>query len=191
MLPHFTKITPTATDNHEPLYQNLFEVTFTFPKILGLTEDDSRIMMLNAKNINLDVTPNLEPVSQKFKYSTRLYLTTPKSTSIDNLEINFNINVDDNFSMRTWNYMKKWYDLAWNSQTGELHYKKDMIGEVVAHIHDREGVVIRRTEFKNCQLKSIDSMNFDWGEDGIISGKASFASDYWVDQYFDIQTDQG
>ena len=189
MLPHFSRITPTATDFHEPLYQNLFEVTFTFPEILGLSDDDARIMMINSTNINLDLTPTLETVSQKFKYSTRLFLTTPKSTSIENLEINFLINVDDNFSMRTWNYMKKWYDLAWNSQTGELHYKRDMVGTIVAHIHDREGVVIRRTEFKNCQIKGIDSLNFTWEQDGIISGKANFASDYWVDQYFDISSE--
>jgi hypothetical protein len=187
MLPHFNNVTPTATNFHEPLYQNLFEVTFTFPTILNLVNEDPNVMMINTTAIALNVTPDLQEATQKFKYSERAYLSTPSST-LAKFEIDFNINVDDNFSIRTWNYMKKWYDLAWNSQTGELHYKKDMIGTVVAHIHDREGVVIRRVSFQNVQLQSLKGMDFNWGGSEIISGHAGFIADYWIDQYYDIKS---
>lgn len=187
MLAHFLNVTPTATNLEEPLYSNLFEITFTFPTILKLnTTLDQRIMMMNAMNIDLNLTPELGVKEQKFKYSDRVFLITPEKTSIE-FEIEFNINVDNSFSIRTWNYMKKWYDLAWNSQTGELHYKADMVGGIVAHIHDREGVVVRRTEFKNVMCRGVEGMKFSWEGADIIKGKAMFVADYWIDQYYDIQ----
>lgn len=187
MLSHFTNITPTATDFHEPVYSNLFEITFTFPTILNLNNTtDLRIMMINALNITLDLTPDLNTSKQKFKYSDRVFIMQPEKTSFT-FDINFNINVDNQFSIRTWNYMKKWYDLAHNTQTGELHYKKDMIGNLVAHIHDRNGVVIRRTEFKNVQIYGLSGMTFSWDSNSLISGTAKFVADYAIDQYYDIQ----
>lgn len=187
MLAHFNNVTPTATKLEEPLYSNLFEVTFTFPETLKLGTTDKDIMMLNTRNISLDLTKNLKVEEQYFKYSGRLFLNTDKGNSvIKDMKLKFNINVNDKFSITTWNYLKKWYDLAWNSQTGELHYKKEMVGSIVAHIHDRRGVVVRRVEFMNVQIFGLDGMTFTWDNEGIIEGEASFISDYWIDQYFDI-----
>jgi hypothetical protein len=185
MLPHFNNVTPTATDFHEPLYQNLFEVTFAFPSILKLVGEDPQVMMINTTSIDLDLTPKLSVTTQRFKYSDRAYVQTPDSTIVE-FSLDFNINVDKNFSMKTWNYLRKWYDLAWNSQTGELHYKEDMVGAVTAHIHDRAGVVIRRVAFQNVQILGVDGMSFNWDGNDIISGKADFVADYWIDQYYNI-----
>jgi hypothetical protein len=187
MLAHFDRITPTATQLYEPLYSNLFEVTFTFPALLNLNNTvEQNIMMIATKNIDLDLTPSLSVEQQKFKYAGRNYISTPTDTTIRNLKLNFNINVSDTFSIQTWNFMKKWYDLAWNSQTGELHYKRDMVGTIVAHIHDRKGQVIRRVEFRNCQITGIDSQTFTWDNASILDSSATFTADYWIDSYYDI-----
>jgi hypothetical protein len=192
MLAHFNNVIfPSAEGMDEPLYSNLFEVTFSFPDTLELSDEDAQIMMLNTTNITLPLTPKLTTVTQSFKYSGRVYLKTPtpEDTTLQDINLNFNINVDDRFSMKTWNYMKKWYDLAWNSQTGELHYKREMAGQIVAHIHDRQGVVIRRVEFRNAQITGVGQHEFSWGENGIISGSATFVADHWIDSYFDITND--
>ena len=191
MIPHFNNITPIATDLHEPVYPNLFEVTFNFPQILGLSDVDQTIMMLNTKSISGHITtPGIATAMQQFKYSGRLFLMPPqaKDSVIDALSIDFEVNVDDKFSIKTWNYLKKWYDLNWNSQTGELHYKRDQVGTIVTHLHDREGVVIRRIEYRNVQIKDLDGgfETLKWDDTGIAVGKATFIADYWVDQYFDI-----
>jgi hypothetical protein len=190
-LPHFDNVTPTATDEHEPVYPNLFEITFNFPDILGLSDDDETIMMLNTTAINGHVTtPDLNTAIQRFKYSGRLFLMPPQAENsvVENLSINFEVNVDDAFAIKTWNYLKNWYDLAWNSQTGELHYKRDMTGTIVVHLHDREGVVIRRIEYRNVQIKGVNGgfEDLDWSAGDIARGSANFAADYWVDQYFNI-----
>ncbi len=187
-LAHYTNVTPTATNIYEPVYTNLFEITFQFPTILGLKNNDTEMnmMMLNARDIKVDTTKKLKVNKQFFKYSGRLFLNTDQNNSVvEDLGINFNVNVDDKFSMTTWNFLKKWYDLAWNSQNGVLHYKREMIGEIIVHIHDRQGVVIRRVEYKNVQLTNISGMDFAWDKEDIISANANFIADYWVDMYFD------
>jgi hypothetical protein len=189
-LSHFTNTTPTATNLFEPLYGNLFEITFNFPTILGFknNQTEMNMMMLNARNIKLDLTKNLKIHEQYFKYSGRQFLNVNRENSIiKDMDINFNVNVDDKFSMTTWNLLKKWYDLAWNSQTGELHYKREMIGEIIVHVHDRQGVVLRRVEFKNVQLFGIKEQEYSWEDEKILDTNAKFIADYWIDSYFDIK----
>lgn len=190
-LPHFNNKTSIATDLHEPVYPNLFEITFNFPQILELGDIDQDVMMLNTTSISGHVsTPGMTTAKQQFKYSGRLFLMPPTvdNSVVEDLSIKFEVNVDDNYSIKTWNYLKKWYDLAWNSQTGELHYKRDMVGTITTHLHDREGVVIRRIEYRNVQLKQVlgGFEDLDWTNAEIARGTANFAADYWVDQYFDI-----
>ena len=185
-LPHFTNVT-TATKYEEPVYSNLFEINFKFPETITKDADLLNTMMLNATNISLALTKDLSVVKQYFKYSGRLFLSTNKDNSIiEDLKIKFNLNVSDNNVMTTWNLLKKWYDNGWNSQTGELHYKKNNLGEITANIHDREGVVIRRVQYMNVQLKGLTSMEFTWDSETILSVEATFISDYFIDMYYDL-----
>lgn len=186
MIPHFTRQAPITTEMYEPLYKNLFEVHFSFPKLVGLSQKDSDIMMMSANKVDLDLTPKLDVATQAFKYSQRLYARTPSKTALESFTIDFAMNVNDKNSILTWNYMKNWYDLGWNSQTGELHYKRDMVGGIVAHIHDRAGIVVRRVEFINVMCLGVQAMNFAWSESDILSGQATFACDYWIDQYWNV-----
>jgi hypothetical protein len=186
-LPHFRNIV-TANTMTEPIYQNLFEVTIDIPTIVQTNSTENRrILLENAKSIQLNLTDgsfNIEPVKQKFKYSTRTYATTPAQSHVE-FTVNFNVNQTDKKSVDVWALLKRWYDLAWNSQTGELHYKIDMVGQITAQLHDRTGEVIRRVDFINCQLKSVTGWEFDWNDSTeIISVTASFVADYWNDTYF-------
>lgn len=183
-LPHFKNIV-TANSLAEPIYQNLFEITIDIPTIVQTNSTQNRRLLLeNATSIALNMTPTIESVTQRFKYSTRKYGATPQQTHID-FAIKFNVNQTEKKSVDVWALLKRWYDLAWNSQTGELHYKVDMIGQITAQLHDRTGEVIRRVDFVNCQIKSLSGWDFDWSESaGIISVDANFVADYWNDTYF-------
>lgn len=187
MLAHYSNL-PIDLQNAEPVYDNLFEVVFTFPETIGLGNDEVNMMMLNTTSINVDTTKDLKVHEQRFKYSGRLYLGTETGNStIKDLKLDFNINMStDTFSMNTWNYMKKWYDLAWNSQNGTLHYKRDMIGDMVVSIHSRTGKVIRRVEYKNVQVKRVSEQSYSWTNESIIAGSVNVVSDYWIDSYFDL-----
>jgi hypothetical protein len=189
MLPHFTNII-TANTLEEPIYQNLFEITITLPSVISTNSThETRILLENATNIDLKLTDTIEETVQKFKYSTRVYTTTPAAGVVSPaFDISFNMNQNEEKSVETWSLLKRWYDLAWNSQTGELHYKSEMIGQITANIHDRKGEIIRRVDFINCQIVKIDGgWDLDWGDNTNIQNfKASWVADYWIDTYFDM-----
>lgn len=182
MLAHFNNVT-VAKGNREPLYLNLFETTFEFPSVLSKLNKENAIMSMQATSINLDLTPDLPEVTQYFKYSGRVFLNTKPENSLAKFAIKFNVNVTENFAIDTWNMLKQWYDLGWNSQTGELHYKSEMIGTIVAHVHDRKGIVIRRVEFRNVMLNKLSGMALEWSKGEIYNIEASFIADTWIDLY--------
>lgn len=189
-LPHFTQITVNdsggvGTKPHEPVFLNLFEITFVLPTILQAQGRDPILMLQQATSIDLNLTESIDVKDQRFKYSTRAFLSTPNQTHIE-FDVKFNVNVNEQGSMEVWNVLKAWYDLVWNSQNGTLHYKMDTIGTVIVNQHDKKGVVIRRVTFQNAQLKSVNGISLDWSSNDIWSDvTASFVADYWIDEYID------
>jgi hypothetical protein len=112
-------------------------------------------------------------------------LTTPTKTSGE-FNIKFNVNVNQQGSMETWNALKAWYDLVFNSQNGSLHYKSDIIGTVIVNQHDKKGVVLRRVTYQNVQIKQLAGYELDWSSNNIIeSVQADFLYDYFIDEYID------
>jgi hypothetical protein len=189
-LPHFTQLLMTGspggpgTRPQEPVYLNLFEITFILPTILQAQGRDPLLLLEQAVSVNLDLTKDIEIKDQRFKYSTRAFVTMPSMTHIE-FDIKFNVNVNEKGSMETWNTLKAWYDLVWNSQNGRLSYKSDIIGTIIVNQHDKKGVVLRRVTFQNCQMKGVDSFSLDWGSTEIWQGSAKFVADYWIDEYID------
>ena len=190
-LPHFTQLLMTGspggpgTKPQEPVYKNLFEITFIMPTILQAQGRDPIMMLQQATSIDLNLTEDIERATQRFKYSTRKFVTTPSDTSKD-ITIKFNVNVNEKGAMETWNALKAWYDLVWNSQNGVLHYKADIIGTLVVNEHDRKGLVLRRVTYQNAQIYGIDGIQLNWDSNTEIwSVNAKFVADYWIDEYID------
>lgn len=190
-LPHFTQLLMTGapggpgTRPQEPVYKNLFEITFIVPTILQAQGRDPIMMLQQATSIDLNLTEDIERATQRFKYSTRKFVTTPGDTSKD-FTIKFNVNVNEKGAMETWNALKAWYDLVWNSQNGVLHYKADIIGTIIVNEHDRKGLVLRRVTYQNAQIYGIDGISLDWSQNTEIwEVNAKFVADYWIDEYID------
>lgn len=183
MLPHFTNLS-SANSNWEPIYKALFEITFDLPPILGAGIEEVTLLLENARNISLPVTPAIEIATQRFKFSTRAFVTMPSETHIPDLSITFNLNENDKNSVFVWKTLKKWYDLVWNSQTGETHTKKEIIGRIIVNMHNKKGKVIRRVEYMNVQITELGAMELDWeGTNEILECPAQFVSDYFFDLY--------
>ena len=190
-LPHFTQLLMSGspggpgTKPQEPVFLNLFEITFILPTILQAQGRDPILMLQQANSISLDLTKDIDIKDQRFKYSTRAFLTTPSQTHIE-FDIKFNVNVNEQNSMETWNVLKAWYDLVWNSQNGTLHYKSDVIGTIIVNQHDKKGVVLRRVTFQNAQLRGVDNISLSWGTNDIWNDvSARFVADYWIDENID------
>ena len=191
-LPHFTQLQGVGSPGgpgtlpDEVVYLNLFEITFILPVILQAQGRDPILLLQNATKIDLNLTEfDITSKQQRFKYSTREFLSTPTKTSGE-IVIPIQVNVNQQGSMENWNTMKAWYDLAFNSQNGALHYKSDMIGTIIVNQHDKKGVVLRRVTFQNCQLYKLTGFSLDWSSNNIqdnVSG--TFTYDYFIDEYID------
>ena len=194
-LPHFTKVINSGSPGgpgtlpDEVVYLNLFEITFILPVLLQAQNRDPILLLQNATKVNLggaNLTAfDVGQASQRYKYSTREFLTTPNKTSGE-ISIPFQVNVNQQGSMETWATMKAWYDLVFNSQNGALHYKSDIIGTIIVNQHDKKGVVLRRVTFQNCQLKTLSGWDLDWASNGIVPDVTGvFVYDYFIDEYID------
>lgn len=192
-LPHFTQLSGVGSPGgpgtlpDEVVYLNLFEVTFILPVILQAQGKDPILLLQNATKISLNLTEHegIDSKQQRFKYSTREFVTTPTKTS-GRIQIPIQVSVNQQGSMENWNTMKSWYDLCFNSQNGTLHYKSDMIGTIIVNQHDRKGVVLRRVTFQNCQILKVGGYDLDWSSNAIIETlPVDFVYDYFIDEYID------
>lgn len=192
-LPHFTQLQSVGSPGgpgtlpDEVVYTNLFEITFILPVILQAQGRNPILLLQNATKISLNNLTEFEITAkqQRFKYSTREFLTTPTKTS-GTLQIPIQVNVNQQGSMENWNTMKAWYDLLFNSQNGSLHYKSDLIGTIIVNQHDKKGVVLRRVTFQNCQISKLQGYDLDWGTAEIIQAvNVDFVYDYFIDEYID------
>lgn len=190
-LPHFANTIQTGAPGgpgtlpDEVVYLNLFEITFILP--VSLQANRNAILLLqNATKIDLNLTEfDVTAKPQRFKYSTRMFMTPPTKTD-GTLSIPFQVNVNNSGSMETWNTLKAWYDLVFNSQNGSVFYKSDIIGTIIVNQHDKKGVVLRRVTFQNVQITKITGYSLDWSSNNIIeNATADFVYDYFIDEYID------
>lgn len=186
-LAHFTLI-DSHKEKWEPIYKNLYEVTILLPTVLqSIHPNATHLLLENTKTAKMPDYKSLPVTNQKFKYSTRLFIGTPESTSIEDLAISFNLNQNDDYQMFVFKILKDWYDLGWNNETGTLHYKKNMVGDIIIHQHDREGKVIRRVTNHNCQFinfEGVEDLSWDGSGTDIQEFTGHWAVDYWEDFYY-------
>ena len=191
-LPHYRNLSNVGSPGgpgtfpDEIVYTNLFEITFVLPTILQAQQRDSVLLLENATSVDFNLTEfDFTQKEQRFKYSTRVFQTTPAKTSSE-FSIKFQVNVNEYGSMETWSTLKAWYDLVFNSQNGTMHYKSDIIGTVIVNQHDKKGVVLRRVTFQNVQIKKIAGYSLDWSTNGVIETcQVDFVYDYFTYEYID------
>lgn len=183
-LPHFTNIS-SHNKIWEPVYKNLYEVVIILPPaIQSLHPGYETILLENTINVKFPTYPEIATQPQRFKYSTRLFLTFPDKTDTA-VDINFNMNVNEDYQVMTFRMMKDWYDLVWNNEDGSVHYKKNIISDIIVHAHDKEGHVIRRVTYHNAQITNFSGWEeLDWSSTDLQTLTAKFVADYWEDMYY-------
>ena len=192
-LPHYTQLQSVGSPGgpgtlpDEVVYTNLFEVTFILPVILQAQGRDPLLLLQNTTKVSFNelTAHDIGTATQRFKYSTRVFNTTPTKTD-GLLTIPIQVGVNQQGSIENWNTMRAWYDLVFNSQNGTLHYKSDIIGTIIVNQHDKKGVVLRRVTFQNVQIKKLGGYDLDWSTNTIVDNvPVDFIYDYFVDEFID------
>ena len=185
-LAHFTSV-DSHKEKWEPIHKNLYEVTLILPTVLqSIHPNATHLLLENTTTATMPPYPQLGTATQRFKYSTRLFTMMPESTSLDDVAIQFNLNQNDDYQIFVFKILKDWYDLAWNNETGTVHYKKNLVGDIIVHQHDKEGKVIRRVTYHNAMMRQFEGMeelNWDASTD-IMDFTGHWAVDYWEDFYY-------
>jgi hypothetical protein len=179
-----------ATNMWEVVSPALFEVDFSFPALInGDPNNDPILMFEHVRSITgLDgVTPTVGNVVQKYKYAERHYAAAgPDKTSLE-LTVTFTMNLNDSQHNYIYNMLRKWYDLIYNPQNGQMLTKKQYAegSRLFISEHDRNGAIWRKINcfnfFPSTPPTGLNDDNYDsTGDAKTVS--ITFIVDDWVEE---------
>lgn len=179
-LPHFTNA-QAAINNWEPLYLNQFEVIFTPPAIVGGTN----LLLEQVKTVKglPEITPT-GSVTQYYKFAERNYADAKPETTSADIEISFEVNLDDSNSMYTYNTLRQWGNIHYNPMNGSQSIKKRYVGAMSVYIFNKDQEIYRTFDFKSViMLDPLNAMELDYtSKDGIYTMTAKFKADWWEEK---------
>lgn len=178
-LPHYTNST-AAVNNYEPLYLNQFEVVFTPPA--AVTQDAS-ILLEHVKNVSglPEITP-VGKVEQWFKFAKRTYSAARPEDTTAELEIEFEVNLDEDNSPYVYNILREWANIEFDPLSGAQGLKANYAGEMYIAIFNKRGNIYREFKFKPVYLvDNFNEMELDYLSDEIYRMTAKFQADAWVE----------
>lgn len=181
-LPHF-KNSIAAINFYEPLYVNLFEVTFNPPAALG-NKFDSTLMMQQV--LSVKGMPEITPVGfveQWYKSSKRTYAKSKPDDTTATLTMEFEVNLDNANNSYVYNALREWSDLIFNPQDGSMTLKTNYVSSsLIVKQFNKAQQVYRYFKFHSVYLLDpFNPMDLDYKADTIYTMTAKFKCDYWED----------
>lgn len=186
-----------ATNMYEVVSPALFEVNFMFPSILTKNDNNmnSMLMFEHVRSVSgLDgLTPAVGTVVQKYKFAERHYASAgPDKTSLE-LTITYTLNLNHSHENYIYNMLRKWYNLIYNPQNGQMLTKKQYADGSRLFIteHDRNGAIWRKITcfnfFPSTPPTGLNEDNYDSvGEAKTVS--ITFIVDDWVEESVGMTT---
>lgn len=178
-LPHY-KVSKASSKQEEPLYPNLFEVTFLPPQ--GI---DGGLLLEHVNTVSGigGVNPAYESVGQKYKFADRSFAGMPGSTSIE-VTIGFSLNLNDSNQLYTYKTLRDWYKKVFDPLTGEMGLKKDYTGTLIIVQYNRKGDIFRKLTlyhvFPTGGLALADSLDYASSDPVLLECK--FKCDHWDEE---------
>lgn len=176
--PHFLN-SRSAVRYFEPIYTNLFEVNIIPPATIS----DGQILLEQVKSIGGLNQDKLEGVlEQTYKGATRSYASGKPESTVTDLTIAFELNLDEANSLYTYRILRDWARLIYNPLTGQQGLKKDYIGQIIVSNYTRDGVIFWRRHFHDCfitgdALTTLQEMSYESSE--LATLDLGFRSDWW------------
>lgn len=171
-----------STNKHEPVYTTKWVSTFVLPPplqpIYGAILLSEQIKKVGG--LSLDKLPSSEN-EQFYRFHKRRYAGSVVDTTID-LDMTFEVNVDENLIMYPYNILKAWSRLIYDPQTGFQTLKKDYTGSLTLEVHNKVGAVLRTMYFPMIFLsKPVKDWSLEYNTENIYECDCSFAAENAVD----------
>lgn len=177
-LPHYRN-SFASVNNFEPVYLSQFEVLLQPPPSVGgwnLVMEQ----VLSVKGVEVNKMPEVVP--QKYKSATRSFSGGMVADTSIEVELSFEVNLDDNNSMYVYKALRKWCDIIYDPLTGRMGLKKDYVGgPMIINYFNKNGDIFRQvqmpTVFPTTAIPAIES-DFNSNDVYKIDG-FKFKADYW------------
>ncbi len=174
-LPHWDN-SIAARNYYEPVFKNQFEVIITPPA--AITQD---VDILVEQVISISGLPEFftaGTTKQKYKFAERAFAKATPETTLANLKVNFEVNLNESNSMYVYNTLRGWSDVIYDPATGRQGLKKDYVGEIYVAIFNKAGDIFRDFKFKPAFIsKAFNAMDLNYTEDGIHQMTVEFVAD--------------
>jgi len=184
-LPHYTS-SKASINKFEPVYLNQFEVIILPPPGVVPPQGNpgsANILLEQVTRVSgLQVDKNPLEISQQYKFAKRYYAgAAPQSTGLD-VDIEFEVNLDDNNSMYVFKVLRQWSDLIYNPLTGAMGLKKDYTGNIIINVFNKAGDIFRKIILKDCfPITPITEMALNYTQTSIYRINVTWAVDYFDD----------
>lgn len=192
-LPHF-RLSQASMQSFEPVYKNLFEVRITPPAAIrtGTAWENTQLIMDNVVSIGgiggVEKIPGT--VEQKYKGAVRSYAAALPDTTTADIDLTFEVNLNNENQVYVYNALKAWTDLVYNPLTGELGLKSEYAGTaddptiMTVLVYNKKGVVIKQLTFRQVfpttALTSVfDTLDYSQGTTISQVTGLTFRADYW------------
>lgn len=187
-LPHYSN-SVASRDNYEPIFLNQFKVIITPPA--SITQNVN-LLVEHVKSIK--GLPELTPtgiVKQYYKFASRSYAEGKPAQTDAQLQIEFEVNLNENNDAYVYNIIRKWCDMVFDPLTGKQGLKKDYVGEIYVGLHNKAQDIFREWRFKPTYpfattkngdaVTPMDLMYLSEGDNGIYRMKINLQCDSYVE----------
>ena len=172
-------------EQFEPVYLNLFQVSLIPPP--GITVWDKELIIENVisvKQMNVEKMPN-PLITQTFKGHKRSYAGSLVTDTFVDVQIDFEVNVNNDNSMYVYKSLRRWSDLVYDPLTGAMTPKLSYASKqslLTVHLYKKNGDIIRTWIYPSVfPSKALGQMDLDYAQQTNYKASITFRSDYWED----------
>lgn len=147
-LPHY-KNSIAAQKLWDPVFKQYFDIQITPPA--GIS--DWPLVMNNIIGISgVDLTKGMPAkVTQKYKGAVRSFVGGGVQDQSHELDLSFEVNLNDSNSMYVYKALRQWSDLAYNPLTGKMGLKRDYHGgPLIITQFNANGDIFRQITYQVC-----------------------------------------
>jgi hypothetical protein len=179
-MPHF-RHSAAGVNNWEPIFLNQFDVIISPPR--AITGSGYYVDILTEQVKAVTGIPEMLPtgvIEQKYMWATRSYSKPTPETSVANLEISFEVNLNNRNSMYVYEMMREWAEVQFNPRLSLHGTKSDYGGEMTIIMYNKAHRLFRQFNFKGVFLyEPFNPMDLDYLSDSIYVMTVKFRSDMW------------